>query len=342
MNGKERVFEAFRLGEPDRVPASLFGGGMWTVLNSGTDFESLVGRPQEMARINIETSRRMGFPIIHMGSGYKNFHVAALGGSIKFRGAGAPDLEGALVTDADELENLDLDNLARHELIQTVWEATRIVASELGDKVAVSATAWGPFTLAAQIYGVENMMRAVIKRPQDAKKVVGFATQVATRFYQPLLEEKVIPMITIADMSSSGDLVSRQHFVEFALPQLQTLIDDTKSKGAYTLLHVCGDTSDKLDLLAETGADCVSVDHKIDLGQAKDLFRGRTCLAGNVHPVDVLLQGSPAEVEAACRDCLDQAAPGGGFILMPGCDIPPTVPEENVRAFVGAAESWPR
>lgn len=340
MNKKERVFEALRLREPDEVPASLFGGGMWTVSTSGTDFESLIGRPQEMARVNIETSRRMGFPIIYMGSGYKNFHVAALGGRIKFRGAGAPDLEAPLITHPDELDELDLDDLAEDELVQTVWEATRIVAAELGDEVVVSATAWGPFTLAAQIYGVENMMRSVIKRPQDAKKVVEFATQVAKRFYAPLLEEKVIPMITIADMSSSGDLVSRQHFAEFALPQLQMLIADAKSMGAYTLLHVCGDTSDKLDLLSETGADCVSVDYKIDLSEAKDLFRGRTCLAGNVHPVHVLLEGSPADVEVACLDCLGKAASGGGFILMPGCDIPPMVSEENVRAFLRTAESW--
>lgn len=340
MNQKERVLEAFRLGEPDRVPASLFGGGMWTLFTWGADFESLIGHPQEMARVNIETNRRMGFPIIYMGSGYKNFHVAALGGRIRFRGAGAPDLAEPLITRADELDDLDIEDLARDELVQTVWDATRIVASELGDEVVVAATAWGPFTLAAQIYGVENMMRAVMKRPQDAKKVVEFATQVAVRFYGPLLEEKVVPMISIADMSSSGDLISRQHFAEYAFPPLQKLIAGTKSKGAYTLLHVCGDTSDKLDLLADTGADCVSVDHKVDLRQAKDLFRGRTCLAGNVHPIDVLLQGTPADVEGSCLDCLDQAATGGGFILMPGCDIPPTVPEENVRAFLRAADSW--
>jgi uroporphyrinogen decarboxylase len=55
----------------------------------------------------------------------------------------------------------------------------------------------------------------------------------------------------------------------------------------------------------------------------------------------VMLRGSPADVEAACQDCLEKAAGGGGFILMPGCDIPPMVPEENVRAFIRAAESWP-
>ena len=341
MTDKERVFEAFRLREPDRVPASLFGGGMWTLYTSGTDFESLIGHPQEMARVNVETNRRVGLPIIYMGSGYKNSLVAALGVRLKFRGAGAPDLEGPLIAHADELEELDVDEVTRDEIVQTVWEATRVVASELGDEVVVAATAWGPFTLAAQIYGVENMMRSVIKRPDDARKVVEFAGRLAQRFYEPLLEEKAISMISIADMSSSGDLISRRHFIELAWPSLQVLIMDAKNKGARTLLHVCGDTRDKLDLLVETGADCVSVDHKVDLVEAKDLFRGKTCLAGNVPPVDVLLQGNPADVEAACRDCLDKAAAGGGFILMSGCDIPPSVPEENVRAFLRTAESWP-
>ncbi|MFQ6000224.1 MAG: uroporphyrinogen decarboxylase family protein [Anaerolineae bacterium] len=341
MNRKERVFEAFRLGQPERIPATVFGGGMWTLLSSGTDFQSLIGHPQEMARVNIETNRRMGFPIVYVGSGYNNFHAAALGGRIKFRAVGAPDLEEPLVEHVDELDDLNIDDLAKDELVQTVWEATRIVAAELGDEVVVTATAWGPFTLGAQIYGVEKVMRSIYKWPQDVKKVMEFAARVIMRFYQPLLEEKVIPMTSIADPTASGDLVSRQHFAEFALPYLQMLNADTRSKGAFTLLHICGDTTDKLDLLVETGADCVSIDHKVDIGRARDIFHGRMCLAGNVDPVHVLLQGTPDAVEAACRDCLGKAAAGGGFILMPGCDIPPTVPEENLRVFLRTAESWP-
>ena len=341
MNSKERVFEAFRLGEPDPVPASVFGGDMWTLHISGIAFESLIGRPREMAEVHIRTNRRMGFPIVYMGSGYKNFHAAALGGTITFRSAGTPDLAGPLITHADQLEKLNIDDLAKDEAVQTVWEATRIVASRLRNEVVVAASAWGPFTLAGQICGLENLMRSVIKRPQDAKKVIEFATRVIRRFYQPLLEEKAISMASIADMAASGDLVSRQHFADFALPYLQMLITDIRSKGAHTLLHVCGDTSDKLDVLVETGADCVSIDHKVDIAEARHLFRGRTCLAGNVDPVHVLMEGTAADVEAACRDCLDKGAAGGGFILMPGCDIPPTVPEENLRAFLRTAESWP-
>jgi uroporphyrinogen decarboxylase len=216
-----------------------------------------------------------------------------------------------------------------------------LVASKLGEDVVVAASAWGPFTLAAQIYGLENLMRGVVKRPHETKAVVEFATRVILRFYAPLLEEKAIALASIADPATSGDLVSKEHFAEFALPSLQALIADIRAGGARTLLHVCGKTGDRLDLLAATGADVVSIDHKVDIAAAKRAFRGRTCLAGNIDPVHVLLDGTPSDVEAACWDCLDRAAPGGGFILMPGCDIPPAVPEENLRTFLHSAESWP-
>jgi len=341
MNRKDMVLEAFALGEPDVVPAAILGGDMWALRAADTNFESLIGCPEEMARIHIETNSRMGFPIIYMGSGFKNFQASALGGSIRFGGAGVPHLVEPLVAHAGQLEELNVEDLATDEAIQTVWEATGMVASRLGDDVVVAACAWGPFTLAAQIYGLENMMRGVVKRPRETKMVVDFATRVIERFYQPLLDEKTIALASIADMAASGDLVSRRHFAEFAMPSLQALLASISAKGVHTLLHVCGDTGDKLDLLVETGADCVSIDHKVDIAEAKRMFGGKTCLAGNVDPVRVLLEGTPSDVEAACWDCLDKAAPGGGFILMPGCDIPPAVPEENLGTFLRAAESWP-
>ncbi|NIN65630.1 MAG: hypothetical protein GTO63_13235 [Anaerolineae bacterium] len=57
-------------------------------------------------------------------------------------------------------------------------------------------------------------------------------------------------------------------------------------------------------------------------------------------PVHALLEGTPAQVEAASRSTLDKAARDGGFMLMPGCDIPPNVPEENLRAFLQAPDTW--
>lgn len=342
MKPKERLFTAFDLGQPDHVPATIFGGGMWVLRNTENTFQGLIGKPKEMAQAYLRANEMVGWPVIYCGSGYNNLHVGALGGKIKYRRVGAPDLEDPLIEEsAAELDEFDVEDLAAEPVIQTIWEATERVAQQVGDEVVVTATAWGPFTLGAQIYGVERLMRSAYKAPTEVEKVVDFASRLILRFYQPLLEKGIIELVSLADPTASGDLVSRRHFERFALPPLQKLTAAIRERGGRSLLHICGDTTDKLDLLTETGADCVSIDHKVDLTQAREVFReAGKCLAGNVDPVHVLNQGTPEQVREACERCLEVAAEGAGFVLMPGCDIPPTVPVENIHAFMAAGASW--
>jgi uroporphyrinogen decarboxylase len=60
-------------------------------------------------------------------------------------------------------------------------------------------------------------------------------------------------------------------------------------------------------------------------------------LAGNIDPVSILNQKGPDDVRAAGQACIAAAAQGGGFILTSGCDLPPTIPLENIRAMLEAA-----
>jgi uroporphyrinogen decarboxylase len=106
------------------------------------------------------------------------------------------------------------------------------------------------------------------------------------------------------------------------------------------LVHICGNTTDRLDLMPETGASCISLDHKTDIARAKEVLHGRMCFAGNVDPVAVMLQGNVQQVEDTCKSIIQAAGTDGGFVLMPGCDIPPTVPYENIRKFIQTARGW--
>ena len=54
----------------------------------------------------------------------------------------------------------------------------------------------------------------------------------------------------------------------------------------------------------------------------------------------LLLRGGPAEVLEAARDCIDAGAPGGGYLLGSGDDIPRDAPMENVAAMVEAAHTY--
>jgi uroporphyrinogen decarboxylase len=65
--------------------------------------------------------------------------------------------------------------------------------------------------------------------------------------------------------------------------------------------------------------------------------RARTdrCLAGGIDHEGTLLAGTPEEVAAQVRDAVAQVD-GRGLLLAPGCGVPITVPERNLRAVCEA------
>jgi len=336
MEPKDYLLEAFDLGTPDRVPAVVYGGGAWTIKNSGKSFTHFVGKPQEYAQTIISTAEALKSDMVYPGSGYNNYLAAAIGGKIKVRRIGAPDLEEPIVNSVEDLESLEIDRIQEDEAIQTIWKASEIVNEELGDKYLVGTTAWGPFTKGANLRGVEQIMRETYTNPEFVEKVVDFARDLILAFYEPLIKDSGMEAASIADPTASGDLVSKEKFVNYALPPLKELVRELESMGARTFLHICGNTSDKLHEIAESRASCFSLDHKVDLAEAKKELSGKICIAGNLNPVSVLNEGTGEEVEREASNCISMGG-GGGYVLCPGCDIPPTVPLENIETFINTA-----
>jgi uroporphyrinogen decarboxylase len=63
-------------------------------------------------------------------------------------------------------------------------------------------------------------------------------------------------------------------------------------------------------------------------------------LRGNIHPHEVLLRGTPADVDRQVRECIQAAAPGGGFILATGDGAILGTPFENIEAMVEAGRKY--
>jgi uroporphyrinogen decarboxylase len=340
MTPREIMLQAFEGGKPERVPVSLFGAGMWSIKGFESSFEELSTDAAKMSDMLVTMADKLLCDIVYAGSGYNNFHAAAFGGEIKFRPMGAPDLKEHLVSTAEDLEEFDFSALDTEETINVIKEALRDTRKKIGDEYVVTMTAWGPFTLAARFVGEEVMMKATFKNPDLVHKVADFATNLLIHLYEPLVDDGTLEVISLADPTASGDLISRKQFEKFAVPYLKKFSDWAKSKKAYTLLHICGNTTDRLALMPETGASCISLDHKTDIQKAKEVLHGTMCFAGNVDPVAVMLQGAVDDVERTCREVIEKAGTDGGFVLMPGCDIPPTVPYENIQKFIQVARDW--
>ncbi len=336
MKPKEVIFKAFECSKADRIPVTLFGAGMWSIKDFGTTFEALAHDPQKMTDMCVTESAKIRSDVVYVGSGFNNFHAMALGKAfgvgIKYREMGAPDMTSHFVNSEEDLAKLNIADVHKEPVVQTVLEATRRVKAKIGDTYLVTMTCWGPFTLAARMVGEEQFMKATFKKPAFVEKMVDFCADLLIHLYEPLVNDG-LECISIADPTASGDLINKKQMERFALPGLKKLTGWAKGKGVYSILHICGNTSDRLDLFPQTGASTIFFDQKVDIAKAREALHGKMSFGGNVAPVQVLLNQDVAGVEKACREVIEVAGKEGGFILVPGCDIPPTIPYENLRKF---------
>jgi len=336
MKPKEGILQAFELGKPERLPVTLFGAGMWSIKDFGTTFEALSKDPQKMAEMCVTEAAKIRSDVVYVGSGFNNFHASALGKAfgvgIKYREMGAPDMTSHFVNSEEDLAKLTIADVHKEPVVQTVLEATRLVKEKIGDTYLVTMTCWGPFTLAARFVGEEAFMKATFKKPAFVEKMVDFCADLLIHLYEPLVRDG-LECISIADPTASGDLINRKQMERFAVPGLKKLTGWAKGKGVHSILHICGNTSDRLDLFPPTGASTIFFDQKVDIVKAREALEGKMSFGGNVAPVHVLLNQDAAGVEKACREIVDAVGKAKGFILVPGCDIPPTISYENIKRF---------
>jgi uroporphyrinogen decarboxylase len=344
MTPRETILKAFELGRPERVPVTLFGAGMWSIKDYGTTFEELENDPAKMTDMCVAEAEKIRSDVVYVGSGYNNFHASALGKAfgvgIKYREIGAPDLTSHFINSEEDIDKLNIADIHKDPVVQTVLDATRRVKEKIGNKYLITMTCWGPFTLAARFVGEETFMKATFKKPALVEKMIHFCADLLIHLYEPLVNDGTLECLSIADPTASGDLINPKQMERFAVPPLKKMSDWAKSKNVHTILHICGNTSDRLNMFPLTGCSTIFFDQKVDIAKAKEALGGRMCFGGNIAPVHVLLNKSAAEVEAACKEVIEIAAKDGGFILVPGCDIPPTIPYENIRAFHDVALNW--
>lgn len=241
-------------------------------------------------------------------------------------GVGKP--AGVLLQGQDDLARLDGVDVCKGERTKQRIESVRRMAKEIGDTHSVLGWVEGPFAEYADLRGVEAAMLDLIDRPDYFK-------QAGEAIIENEIKFAVVQVKAGADMIGVGDaaasLISPNAYREFILPLEKKLFDAIHQAGAAVKLHICGNIRNHVAFMAQSGADIIDVDWMVPLDHARELAGPDVTLCGNFDPVAVLLQGTPEEIAEAARACIKAA--GERFILMPGCEVPPATPEENIWAF---------
>ncbi len=232
-----------------------------------------------------------------------------------------------LNTDADfsAIGPLDIHGSPR---MQQRVRSVATMASQIGETHSVLGWVEGPLAEYADLRGVESTMLDLIDNPQRVWQTADILVDNAIRFASAQIEAGA-DMIGIGDAVAS--LVGPDIYRDAIVPLERKLIAGIHEAGAKAKLHVCGNIGNIIEYMPGTEADIIDVDWMVPLAEARAKVGDGVTLCGNFDPSGVLLQSSAHAVADAARACLRDG--GKRFILMPGCEVPPHTPEENIRAF---------
>jgi uroporphyrinogen decarboxylase len=334
-----RVIAVFNEEKPDRIPcipqityttAQLTSVGLVEALHS----------PEKTAKALIAGQRELGYDAIYVGwESSFNLLAEAMGCTMRFPEDSVPQVAEHVIKSPSDLDQVAIPDPYTSGRLPLHMKLLELVKNKVGDQIPLFAYTPGPFTLAGQLCGINDLMMATIRDSQFVRDLIEITTQASIAYALANIRAGVQVIVT-ADPTASGSLISPKTFETFAAPHLATITKAVQKAGAFASLHICGNTTSILDLMAATGVSVLELDHMVNMMEAKKRVGEQVILMGNLNPTELLLTGTPKDVEKVSRTCIETIGSDGRYILSSGCEIPPLAPLENIRAMVTAAEKY--
>ncbi len=327
-------FAAYGRGDAvDRLPCiPVVGNTAARVL--GVKVSEFRGNGARIAEAQIAAYRRFGYDGIRVFTDLYQ-QAEAMGATVHYPDDETAYLREPAVRDHSEIGSLRPADPRKDGNLPHHLEAMARVLDAVGTEVPVTGAITGPFTNASFLVGTENLVKMPLKDPETVHRLCEVSLQTAMSYAEAILAAGCAPSLT--DPMSSCSVVGPRQFREFVLPYLTRLIEFIHAKGKPVTLHICGDTEPIWELMADTGADMLSLDNDVDLAEAKQRIGGRVRIMGNVHTSAVMLLGSRDDVRRATRACVARAWDSPkGHVVATGCSLPTDTPFENIDAMMDA------
>ncbi len=357
MNAKERVRIAMSGGTPDRVPVVPQICPPHAIRVAGLPFkETIVDRLRNPRKYDLlEPECALGYGVdgvrVWIGASPRNIEWQGENayevdvetgeriGMVDFMGGGEvlrlPSQRRQLTDeDIEAIEVVPAEDLLESEALIPMKK----VVAEYGDKLFIIGPPGG-FNLEtlSVTQGIEPTLIDIIERPdfikRHSEKMLAVTIQRAIAMAKAGAEAFYIGQ-------TFGQFMSPDQFKELFLPYFQQFVQTLRPYGPLIYLHMCGQVTHLLDLMVETGVDCVEPMDEVggtSVAQTKQRIGDQVALMGGVNTV-VLAHGTLEEVREDCIRCIGEAGADGGYILAAGDMLPTETDPEKVKVMLECAK----
>jgi MtaA/CmuA family methyltransferase len=219
-------------------------------------------------------------------------------------------------------DNFEILNRGR---IRLVCEALELLKEDIGTEAVIGGIIPGPFTLLLFLVEPGGLFADMKREPASLHTALRNLCDFLARVAQ-VYRNAGADFITVHDMGGSPGFIGPSKYESFVFPAEKNLIEQLQKP---CVLSVCGNTNKSMRLLAQTGADAISVDQLNDLAKSREVLTD-TLLFGNIDPVATLWRGQESEIKEATQ----RANEAGVDAVWPGCDLVPLTPIQNIKTMM--------
>jgi len=148
--------------------------------------------------------------------------------------------------------------------------------------------------------------------------------------------------IYIDDAITTNDLISVADYERFSMPYIREIVKEAHSLGQKVILIYFGGIADRVAQILSLEADAIIMETSMK-GYTNDLksigaqVKGRTCLFGNIDPVNIVQGGTDEQLREEIQQQVEIGRPLGSFVISTGSPITPLTPVERIRQFINLA-----
>jgi MtaA/CmuA family methyltransferase len=336
MNGRQRVLTHLA-GQPvDRLPLMPITM-MLAADQIGLPYRDYATDHRVLVEAQLRTADQFGFDYVSVISDPAR-EAADCGAAVAFFDDQPPALveDQARLADKKALVRLAVpDPLGGGRMADRVQGVALFKEKVQGEKL-IEGWIEGPCAEAADLRGINTLMLDFFDDPAFVRDLFEFVTEMGLRFARAQVEAGV-DLVGVGDAAAS--LVGPQIYEEFVWPYEKKLVEGLHALGTKVRLHICGNTRSILGGMGRLGCEIVDLDFPVSLAEARAKMGPSQVLLGNLHPVQVLRNGTPQSVSAAIAECHRQA--GSRFIIGAGCEVPRGTPAANLLALREYAATAP-
>ena len=217
------------------------------------------------------------------------------------------------------------------------WRAaTRLFVkemTELGFPIEYTSNTHAPFDMVSDyLRGTLGAAMDMFRQPDKLLEACEKLLPMMIELGASGAEASGVPRVSIALHKGSDGFMSAKQFETFYWPTLKKLVLALIDRGLQPRIFWEGDVTSRLEYFLELpkGKVICRFD-RTPMSKAKEVLGGWICISGNV-PASLLQTGTPQGVKDYCKELIDVAGKGGGFIMSPGTALDEAKPE-NVRAM---------